>query len=74
MKKTKKVYILYGYNEFDDDFNYIMEYNTLEELKKDNNITLKNDRSIYHFIKKGLEDITHLLKDKYIIISDIIEE
>lgn len=71
---SKKVYILYSFDEFENDFKYIMEYNTLEELKKDNNIQLKNKKSIYHFIQEDLKEIKHLLKDRFIIIKENVEE
>lgn len=74
MAKSKKVYILYSYNEFEKDFNYIMEYNNLEELKKQNNIELKNKKSIYHYIKEDLNEINHLLKDRFIIIKENLHE
>lgn len=71
---SKKVYILYSFDEFDNDFKYIMEYNSLEELQKQNNIELKNKRSIYHFVKEDLKEIKHLLKDRFIIIREKVEE
>ena len=72
--QNKKVYILYNYNKFKNDYNFIKEYQTLDELKKDNNIILKNNNSIYHFIYKAISDKMHLLKDKYIIIQDTLED
>ena len=70
MKETKKTYILYQYDQFNDDFIQIMEYYSLKELQQKNNIKLKNNRSIYHFIYKNIEEVKHLLKDKYIIIEE----
>lgn len=72
--KTKKVFILYSFDEFENDFKYIMEYNSIEELQKQNNIELKNKRSIYHFIKEDLKEIKHLLKDRFIIIKERVDE
>lgn len=73
MKNRQKTFILYQFNEFQNDFDYVMEYNNLEELKKDNNIKLKNERSIYHFVKNSIDDTINLLNDKYIIIKEYNE-
>lgn len=73
MKKTSKnVFILYQYNEFTNDFNNVMEYYTLKELKEQNTdiIQLKNDRSIYQYITNSIDNIKKLLNDKYIIIKE----
>lgn len=72
--QNKKVFILYNYDRFNNDYKFIKEYQTLDELKKDNNIILKNKNSIYHFIYKAISDNMHLLKDKYIIIQDTIKD
>lgn len=68
----KKTYILYNYNEFTKDFNYIKEYYNINELLKDNKIEIKNKKSIYHFVYNSIDNITHLLKDKYIIIKELL--
>ena len=70
--KNKKVFILYEYNQYSDDFNYIAEYFNLEELKQKNNIQLKNKKSIYHYIKNGIDEKMELLKNKYIIIKEVL--
>lgn len=69
-KNNKKAYILYQYNDFKKDYEYIMEYYNIKELEEKNNIKLKNDRSIYHYIKKQIQDNMQLLNDKYIIIQE----
>lgn len=68
--KTKKAFIIYQYNEFKNDFEYISEYFTIKELIKKENIKLKNTKAIYQFINDSIEDIKHLLNDKYIIIKE----
>ena len=72
MKRKKEAFILYNYNKFTNDYEYLKEYYDINDLIKDNNIELENKRSIYHFIKKGIVDNMHLLKDKYIIIKEVI--
>lgn len=73
-KKKKEVFILYEYEEFEKDFEIIAEYETLKELKEKNKeeIQLENDRSIYHYIEQNINDVKHLLNDKYIIIKEYI--
>ena len=71
--KKKKAYILYEYNNFKNDYDYIMEYYSIKELKEKNNIQLKNDKSIYHYISKEITDNMQLLKDKFIIIEESLE-
>ena len=39
--KTKKAYILYKKNQFNDDFTYIKEYYNIKEIQND--YKLKND-------------------------------
>lgn len=73
MKNKKQAFILYNYNKFNNDYEYIQEYYNINDLIKDNNIQLNNTRSIYHYIKKEISDNMHLLKDRYIIINEKIE-
>lgn len=74
MKNKKNAFILYKYNNFNNDYEYIQEYYNINDLIKDNNIQLNNTRSIYHYIKKEIGDnIGHLLKDKYIIIKEVLQ-
>ena len=71
--KKQDAYILYTYNKYNNDYEYLKEYYSINELIKDNNIQLQNKRSIYHYIKKEICDNMHLLKDRYIIINEKIE-
>ena len=70
---SKKAYILYRYNEFKNDFQYITEYYSAKSLRNDLGIT--NDRNYtYKSISKlkTKDDIKHLLKGKYIIVKESI--
>ena len=69
-KNNKKAYILYKYNQFKNDYEYIKEYYTTKEIKEDFKNTLKNDKSIYHYITNSIENIKKLLNDNYIIIKE----
>lgn len=68
--KNKKAYIIYNYNEFKNDYEYINEYYNIKDLIKNENIQLKNTKAVYQFINNSIEDIRHLLNDKYIIIRE----
>ena len=71
--KTRKAYILYKRDEFLNDFEQVFEYYSIKDLLKDNDeIKLENERSIYQFISKNINNIKHLLNDKYIIIEEAL--
>ena len=66
--KTKKAYILYQYNKFNNDFSYIKEYYNIKEIQAD--YKLKNKKSIYNYIKESIEDNKNLLFNQYLIIKE----
>lgn len=68
--KNKKAFIIYQYIDFTKDFEYLKEYYSIKELMKKENIQLKNNKAIYQFIFNSIDEIKHLLKDKYIIIKE----
>lgn len=74
MEKKKEVYILYQYNNFTQDYEYIKEYYNTKELAEDNKkeFNLKNKKSLYHYIKDSLEDNINLLNNKYLIIKEVL--
>ena len=76
MKKNKKdIYIIYSYDAFKNDYEYIREYTSIKELqeKEQDTFKLKNKKSIYHYIKNTIDaDAINLLNNKYIIIKDTI--
>lgn len=74
MKKSKKAFILYAYDEFLEDYNFINEYYNIKDLIKKENIKLKNSKYIYQYITNNIDNIKHLLNDKYIIIKEELEE
>ena len=73
--KQKEVYIIYKYEEFKNDYNYIKEYTSMQELKEDASQTynIKNPRSIYQYIRCNLEEKKEMIQNKYIIIKEVIE-
>lgn len=69
--KKEKYYILYNYNEFKNDLEYIKEYNNINEIQKE--FKLKNKKSIYNYIIKNIDDkssYNNLLNNKYVIIKE----
>ena len=74
MKNNKQdIYIIYSYDAFKNDYNYIREYTSIKELqeKEQDTFKLKNKKSIYHYIKENIDaDAINLLNNKYIIIKD----
>ena len=73
--KNKKVYIIYKYDSFKNDLEYIKEYYNAEEIKKD--YKLENKKSVYNYTIDNADNITadnigELLKNKYKIIIDRI--
>lgn len=70
MRKAKKVYIIYQYNEYLKDFDYIAEYFSEKELQQKQ---LKNTslRTIQRNLQTKIEDLNNNLIDgKYLIIKD----
>lgn len=72
--KKKQAFILYELDEFAKDFNYIAEYYSIKELQEKEKIQLKNSNSLYHYIANSIDNINHLLNDKYIIIKESLED
>ena len=70
----KKAYIIYKYDEFTKDFEYIKEYYNLKELQEKENIKLKNNKAIYQFVFTSIDEVRHLLKDRYVIIKEEIKD
>lgn len=68
--KNNKVYIIYKYNKFKNDLEYIKEYYQKKDILKDDIIKLKNKYSINQYIYNKIDDIKSLINDKYIIIVD----
>lgn len=72
MKNKKNVYIIYKFDEFENDFQYIAEYYNTKELQEKNKdiFTLGNAKSIYYFIQDEIKEQNRLLNDKYLIIKE----
>ena len=74
-KKTNRTaFIMYELDSFTNDFNFIAEYYSIKELQEHEKIQLKNSNSLYHYITDSIDNISHLLQDKYIIIKESLED
>jgi len=70
--KNKKAFILYKYNTFNNDFEYITEYYNLKELKEKekNTLHLNEKTNIQKYIAKSIENIKEKINGRYIIIKE----
>ena len=70
--KNKKAFIIYKFDEFENDFQYVAEYYSIKDLqeKEKNTISLGNQKSIYYFIQDEIKEQNRLLNDKYLIIKE----
>lgn len=66
-QKKQYAFIVYKYNEFKNDFEYIKEYYNTKEIKEDFNIT-----NIRQYTTNTIEKIKHLINNKYIVIKEEI--
>lgn len=76
MKKNKqKAYILYKYDQFNEDYIQVMEYYNIKELKAQNKdiLNLKESTDIYKYISNSIDNIKEKINNKYIIIKEVIE-
>ncbi len=63
--KKQYAFIVYKYNEFKNDFEYIKEYYTTKEIKNDFNI-----ENVRQYTTNTIEKIKHLINNKYIVIKE----
>ena len=70
--KNKKAFIIYKFDEFENDFQYVAEYYSIKDLqeKEKNTISLGNQKSIYYFIQDEIKEQNRLLNVKYLIIKE----
>ena len=63
--KKNYAFIVYRYNEFKNDYEYIKEYYNTKEIEKDYKIN-----NIRQYTTKTIENVKHLLNNKYIVIKE----
>lgn len=66
----KDVYIVYKYNELKNDVKYIKEYNNLNEIIKDYNITLD---SLYCYISNSIDNVKKVFNNDIIFIKESLK-
>ena len=66
--KTKKAFIVYEFDKFENDYRYIKEYHSIREIQSD--YKLNNVKSVYHYITKTIDNTKQLLNNKYVIIEE----
>ena len=65
VKKKNYAFIVYRYNEFKNDYEYIKEYLLTKEIEKDYKIN-----NIRQYTTKTIENVKHLINNKYIVIKE----
>lgn len=63
--KKNYAFIVYKYNEFKNDYEYIKEYYNTKEIEKDYKIN-----NIRQYTTKTIENVKHLINNKYIVIKE----
>lgn len=75
MKTKKTAFILYEYDQFNNDYSQVMEYYSINELCENNADILKIERGtrnkhLYQYISKDIEHVKRLINDRYLIIKE----
>ena len=66
--KKKYAFIVYRYEEFKNDYEYIKEYYKTADIEKDYKIM-----NCRQYIVKNIEEVKHLINNKYVIVKELIE-
>ena len=66
-QKKQYAFIVYKYDEFKNDFEYIKEYYNTKEIQEDFKI-----ENVRQYTTKTIEKIKHLINNKYIVIKEEI--
>lgn len=66
--KKKYAFIVYKYNEFNNDFEYIKEY--YKTIDIENDYKIMNCRQ---YIVNSIDSIKHLINNKYVIVKELIK-
>ena len=66
-QKKQYAFIVYKYDEFKNDFEYIKEYYNTKDIQKEYNI-----ENVRQYTTKTIEKIKHLINNKYIVIKEEI--
>lgn len=64
-QKKQYAFIVYDYDIFKNDYEYIKEYYSTKEIQKDFKI-----ENIRQYTAKSIDDIKHLINNRYAIIKE----
>lgn len=65
--KKRYAFIVYKYDEFKNDFEYVKEYYKTKDIEKDYKIN-----NVRQYTTNTIENIKHLIQNKYIVIKEEI--
>lgn len=64
-QKKQYAFIVYDYDIFRNDYEYIKEYYSTKEIKEDFKV-----ENIRQYTAKSIDDIKHLINNRYAIIKE----
>ena len=64
-QKKQYAFIVYEFDEFRNDWQYVKEYYTTKEIQKDYKI-----ENVRQYTTRTIENIKHLINNKYIVIKE----
>lgn len=64
-KKKNYAFIVYEFDEFNNDFKYVKEYYKTKEIEKDYKI-----ENVRQYTTKTIDKIKHLINNRYIVIKE----
>ena len=64
-QKRQYAFIVYRYDEFKNDWQYVKEYYTTKEIEKDYKIN-----NVRQYTTNTIEKIKHLINNRYIVIKE----
>ena len=67
-QKKQVAYIVYDYDIFKNDYEYIKEYYSARELQKDYKI-----ENVRQYAADSIDNLKHLINNRYAVIKEVIE-
>lgn len=64
-QKKQYAFIVYKYDEFRNDFQYVKEYYKTQEIEKDFNI-----ENVRQYTTRTIENVKHLINNQYAVIKE----
>lgn len=64
-QKKQYAFIVYKYDEFRNDFEYVKEYYNTKDIQKEYNVT-----NIRQYTTNTIDKIKHLINNRYIVIKE----